>query len=373
VIKRVMIIAGEASGDLHGSGVVRELKRLSPGIDVYGVGGDKMKREGMENIYHINELGFMGFMEVIKHLPFIKTMEHTLEQIIKFKKPDVLVLIDYPGFNLRFARIAKRYAVKIVYYISPQVWAWHKSRVKKMRSLVDKMLVIFPFEVDFYRTEGIETEFVGHPLLEVLESKLDRKNFCKRFDLDGKKKILALLPGSRKQEIEQIFPNMLSAARRIADEQNMEIVVGIAPTLEEQYFKTLYNLQGVRLITGLTYEVMANADFALVTSGTATLETACFGTPMCVIYKTSWLTYCIGRLLVHVKNIGLVNIVAGKTVVPEFIQHRANAKSIAKSALGLLNNEKQLKEMKTELSKVKGMLGSVGASKKVAQQILQMT
>lgn len=373
MVNRVMIIAGEASGDLHGSGVVRELKRLSPGIDVYGVGGDKMKREGMENIYHINELGFMGFVEVIKHLPFIKTMEHTLEQVVKFKRPDVLVLIDYPGFNLRFARIAKRYDVKIVYYISPQVWAWHKSRIKKMRSLVDKMLVIFPFEVDFYRAEGIDTEFVGHPLLEGLESKLDRKNFCKRFELNEQKKILALLPGSRKQEIEQIFPDMLGAARRIAAEKEMEIVVGIAPTLEERYFRTLYNLEGVRLISGLTYEVMANADFAFVTSGTATLETACFETPMFVVYKTSWLTYCIGRLLVRVKNIGLVNIVAGKTIAPEFIQHRANAKNLEKSALKLLSDEKQLKEMKTELSKVKGMLGRVGASRKVAERILQMT
>jgi lipid-A-disaccharide synthase len=372
VVKRVMIIAGEASGDLHGSGVVRELKRLSPGIDVYGVGGDKMKREGMDNIYHINELGFMGFMEVLKHLPFIKTMEHTLEQIVKFKRPDVLVLIDYPGFNLRFARIAKRYDVKIVYYISPQVWAWHKSRVKKMRELIDKMLVIFPFEVDFYKAEGIDVEFVGHPLLEGLESTLERKNFCKRFELDGQKKILALLPGSRKQEIERIFPVMLDAARRIAVQKNMEIVVGVAPTITEQYFRTLYNLKGIHLISDLTYDVMANSDFAFVASGTATLETACFGTPMFVIYKTSWPTYSIGRLLVHVKNIGLVNIVAGKTIAPEFIQYRANAKELANSALRLLNDEKQLKDMKTELSKVKGMLGEIGASLKVAERILKM-
>jgi lipid-A-disaccharide synthase len=372
VVQRVMIIAGEASGDLHGSGVVRELKHLVPNIDVYGVGGDKMKREGMDIIYHINELGFMGFVEVLKHLPLIKTMEHTLEQIVKFKRPDVLVLIDYPGFNLRFARIAKRYDVKIVYYISPQVWAWHKSRVKKMRSIIDTMLVIFPFEVDFYRKEGINAEFVGHPLLEALESGLDRKSFCRRFDLDERKSIVALLPGSRKQEIEQIFPEMLSAAQKIAAKKGIEIVVGIAPTLEEQYFRTLYHIEGVRLISGLTYDVIANADFAFVTSGTATLETACFGTPMFVVYKTSWLTYCIGRLLVHVKNIGLVNIVAGKTIAPEFIQYRANAKTLAKEALKLLNNEKQLKEMKTELSKVKGMLGSMGASKRVAERILQM-
>jgi len=372
VAKRVMIIAGEASGDLHGSGVVRELKRLSPGIDVYGVGGDKMKHEGMENIYHINELGFMGFTEVLKHLPFIKAMEHALGQIVKFKRPDVLLLIDYPGFNLRFARIARQYNVKIVYYISPQVWAWHKSRVKKMKALVDKMLVIFPFEVDFYRAEGINAEFVGHPLLESLEPTLDRKSFCKRFELDGQKKILALLPGSRRQEIERIFPVMLNAARKVAAEKDIEIVIGAAPTIEEQYFRTLYNLNDTHLIAGLTYDVMANADFAFVASGTATLETACFGTPMFVVYKTSFLTYCIGRLLVRVKNIGLVNIVAGKTIAPEFIQYRANAKELASSALRLLGDEKRLIDMKTELSKVKGMLGSIGASRKVAERILEI-
>jgi lipid-A-disaccharide synthase len=367
-----MIIAGEASGDLHGSGVVRELKRLSPGVEVFGVGGDKMQREGMDIIYHIRELGFMGFKEVLKHLPLIKTMEHTLEQIVKFKKPDVLVLIDYPGFNLRFARIAKRYSVKIIYYISPQVWAWHRSRVKKMQAIIDKMLVIFPFEVDFYRNEGIDAEFVGHPLLEVLDSKLDRQNFCKRFDLDTNKLIIALLPGSRKQEIDYIFPEMLSAARIIAQRKEVEIMVGVAPTLEEKYFRTLYNLEGVHMIKGLTYEMMENADLAIVTSGTATLETACFGTPLLVVYKTSWFTYLVGRALVSLKNIGLVNIVAGKTIVPEFIQHFASAKQLAKSAIKLLDDEKKLAEMKAELSKVKGMLGTIGASKRVAERILCM-
>ena len=372
MVQRVMIIAGEASGDLHGSGVVRELKRLSPTVDVFGVGGDKMKREGMDLIYHINELGFMGFIEVLQHLPFIKTMEHTLEQIVKFKKPDVLVLIDYPGFNLRFARIARRYNVKIVYYISPQVWAWHRSRVKKIHSLVDKMLVIFPFEVDFYHTEGIDAEFVGHPLLEVLESRLNRKNFCKRFSLEELRPIIALFPGSRKQEIDYIFPEMLSAARMLSVQNNAEIVVGIAPTLEEEYFGTLYNVQGIHFIKGFTYEVMANADFAFVTSGTATLETACFGTPMFVVYKTSWFTYLIGRALVRIHSIGLVNIAAGKIIVPEFVQQRATAKKMAKSAIKLLNDKKRLADMKAELSKVKALLGTAGASHRVAERILQM-
>jgi len=291
---------------------------------------------------------------------------------VKFKKPDVLVLIDYPGFNLRFARKIRKYGMKIVYYISPQVWAWHRSRVKKMRNLVDSMLVVFPFEVDFYKKEGIPVEFVGHPLLEVLDAGMTRKNFCKRYDIDSSKKILGLIPGSRRQEIEKIFPVMLRAARRIAAEQKMEIVVAVAPTLEESFFRTLFNLDEVRLVKGATYDVMNQSHFAFVTSGTATLETACFGTPMFVLYKTSWLTYGIGRLLVSVRNIGLVNIVAGKTIVPEFIQNRVAVAVLTREALKLLKDENRLSTMRSELSQLRKNLGSAGASKRVAQHILRM-
>lgn len=367
-----MIIAGEASGDLHGSGVVRELKRATPSIDIFGVGGDRMKQEGMRLIYHVNELGFMGFVEVIKHLPVIRSMKKTLETVLRHKKPDVVLLIDYPGFNLRFAKAAKRSGSKVVYYISPQVWAWHPSRVKKMRGIVDTMLVIFPFELDLYQKEGIDAEFVGHPLLEVLNSDLDRKGFGKRYGLAADKKVLALLPGSRMQEIEMIFPEMLKAARTIAREEGMEIVLAVAPTLQEEHFRTFYNLEGVRIVKNASYEVMRNADFALVTSGTATLETGLFGTPMVVVYKTSWPTYLIGRLLIRLKNIGLVNIVAGKQIVPEFIQHRATAANLAREILGILRNEESLSVMKKELSAVRGKLGESGASSRVAQRILQM-
>ena len=372
MIQKVMIIAGEASGDLHGAGVVRELLKKNPKLDVFGVGGDKMKREGMNLVYHIRELGFMGFLEVVKHLPFIKVMEHTLEQIVKFKKPDVLLLIDYPGFNLRFAKRVRKYGPKIVYYVSPQVWAWHRSRVKKMRGIVDSMLVVFPFEVDFYRQENIPVEFVGHPLLEVLDVGLTRKNFCKRYGIDPSRKILGLIPGSRRQEIEMIFPVMLRAARMIAAEEEMEIAVAVAPTLEESFFRMRYNLEGVHLVKGATYDVMSQSHFAFVTSGTATLETACFGTPMFVLYKTSWLTYLIGRLLIRVRNIGLVNIIAGKTIVPEFIQHRVSVGTLVKEALKTLRDEGLLKTMRAELSLLKKQLGSAGASKRVAQHILQM-
>jgi len=367
-----MIIAGEASGDLHGAGVVRELKRANPGVEIFGVGGDRMKQEGMQLIYHVKELGFMGFAEVIRHLPVIRSMKIALEAVLRHKKPDVVLLIDYPGFNLRFANSAKRSGSKVVYYISPQVWAWHRSRIKKMRGIVDKMLVIFPFEEELYRNEGVDAEFVGHPLLEALSPGLDRKNFVKRYGLDPKRKILALLPGSRMQEIEKIFPEMLRAGRTIAESESMELVVAVAPTLTEEHFRTFYNVEGVHLIKNASYDVMANSDFALVTSGTATLETGLLGTPMVVVYKTSWPTYLLGRLLIRVKNIGLVNIVAGKQIVPEFIQHRASASIMASEVTRLLRNAELLASMKQELQSVRGRLGEFGASQRVAQRILQM-
>jgi lipid-A-disaccharide synthase len=369
---RVMVIAGEASGDLHGSGVVKELKKRNAGIEIFGIGGDKMAREGMNLTYHIRELSFMGFLEVVKHLPTIRSVEKTMTQLLKLKRPDVLVLIDYPGFNLRFARIAKKMGIKILYYISPQVWAWHTSRVRKMKGIVDKMLVIFPFEEELYRKEGIDVEFVGHPLLEVLETGLDRKGFLKRYGLSTEKRLLALIPGSRAQEIHSILPVMLESAKRLAAELNLEIAISVAPTLQDDFFKTFFDDREFHLLKGATYELMENADFALVTSGTATLETACFATPMVVVYKTSWLTYLIGRMLVRVKNIGLVNIVAGERIVPEFIQHQATTANIVREVLQYLRNEEKLAEMREELSKVRGMLGTRGASKRVADRILQL-
>jgi lipid-A-disaccharide synthase len=372
VIQRVMIIAGEASGDLHGSGVVRELKRRHPKLEIFGVGGDRMKAAGMQLIYHINELSFMGFAEVLRHLPIIRSVKRALEMVLKFRRPDVLLLIDYPGFNLPFAATAKRNGVKVVYYISPQVWAWHRSRIKRMRGVVDKMLVIFPFEADLYRKEGVDAEFVGHPLLEVLRSNLDRKGFFKRYDLDPNRKLLGLFPGSRLQEVENIFPEMLKGARMIAREQEMQIAVAVAPTLDEKHFQPFYNLEGIHLIKGATYEAMDHSDFALVTSGTATLETALFTTPMVVVYKTSWLTYLIGRAMVRIKNIGLVNIVAGKRIVPELIQHRATGANLAREALKILRNESVLITMREELSKVRERLGEIGASQRVAERIVQM-
>jgi len=336
---RVMIVAGEASGDLHGAGVVRELKRRQPGCDLFGIGGDKMHAAGMELIYHIRELSFMGFWEVLQHLPVIRSVERTLAALLVARRPDVLLLIDYPGFNLRFARTASRHGIKILYYISPQVWAWNPGRVRKMKSLIDKMLVVFPFEIDIYRKEGIDVEFVGHPLLEIFDSPVSRDEFCKRWGFDGQKKILGLFPGSRRQEVERIFPAMLGAARILHAEYDVHVAVGVSSALEVDFLRSfLRDDFPVRLIQHATHDIMKNADLAIVTSGTATLETGYFQTPMIIVYKTSLLTYLIGRLFVRIKNIGLVNIVAGRKIVPELLQSKVTPKRVAKEASDLLGS-----------------------------------
>jgi lipid-A-disaccharide synthase len=370
---RIMIIAGEASGDLHGAGVVREIKKRNPKCEIYGIGGDKMLAEGMDLIYHVRELSVMGFWEVVQHLPLLRSVKRTMEVLLKQRKPDVLLLIDYPGFNLSFAKTARQTGIKIVYYISPQVWAWNPGRVKIMKKLIDKMLVVFPFEIEIYKKAGIDVEFVGHPLLEVLGEPQGRKEFCKRYGLNESKQIVGLFPGSRKQEIERIFPAMLGAARILHGQRGSQIVVGVASMLDSDFVKSFVRDDfPVQLIRNATYDVMGNSDLAIVTSGTATLETACFQTPMIIVYKTSWLTYLIGRLLVRVKNIGLVNIVAGKQLVPELLQGKVNPQNLASEAAKMLDDGNLRDKLSSELTVVKEKLGKAGASSRVAEITLSM-
>lgn len=369
---RVMMIAGEPSGDLHGAGVVGELKRTDPAIEIYGIGGDKMQAAGMQLVYHIRELSVMGFVEVIRHLPLLRSVKHSLGAMLRVRKPDVVVLIDYPGFNLRFARLVAGYGIPVLYYISPQVWAWNPGRVKKMRGIIRKMLVVFPFEVDIYRKQGIDVEFVGHPLLDEVDEPLDRAAFCKRFGLDTTKLIVALLPGSRSQEIQELFLGMLAAVRSARESVEFQVVVGVAPTLDIQILKSFIGEDSsITLIRHATHDVMKNADLAVVTSGTATLETGLFRTPMIVVYKTSWITYLIGRLLVRIKNIGLVNIVAGETIVPELVQSSANPRRMSEEILRFLGNSELRSQTRDRLAVIRSLLGAPGAARLVARAIVE--
>lgn len=368
--QRVMVIAGEASGDLHGAEVVRELKRRVPGIEVFGIGGDRMEKEGMKLVYHVREMSFMGFVEVIKHLPLIRSVERTLEQLLRLKRPDVVLLIDYPGFNLRFARTVKKAGIKVVYYISPQVWAWKKGRVKKMKGLIDRMLVVFPFEVPIYEKEGVPVQFVGHPVVEEMQDVMPRAAFRKRFGIDDEKPFIAVIPGSRKQEIENLFSVMVRSAAELAGTAK-QIVVAVAPNLPMELYR-MHLPPGIDVIfvQHATHEVMSYAEFAYVTSGTATLETACVGTPMVVVYRTSAITYRIAKFVVKIEHISLVNIVAGRTVVPEMIQGDATVDKLVAAARGIIDSPERYAAMKKELDEVKGKLGGHGAAAHVAEAVL---
>jgi len=282
------------------------------------------------------------------------------------------VLIDYPGFNLRFAKRAARKGIPVLYYISPQVWAWHRSRVRKMKGSVRSMKVVFPFEVDIYRNEGMDVEFVGHPIVERIGCRTSREEFFALHGFDPRKKLLALLPGSRLQEIQHILPVMLEAARLLSDNGHVQVALGVAPNLGvSPILPHLKEGSGVTLVENATYDLMAHADAAVVTSGTATLETGWFGTPMVVVYKTSPVTFFIGRLLVSVPYIGLVNIVAGKKVAPELIQRELTAQNLVKTVQPLLNDGVSVAAMRTELSVIRERLGKPGASRLVAKEILK--
>ena len=370
---RVLMVAGEASGDLHGSSVVRALKALSPGVEVAGVGGEGMRKEGMELVRDIADLAFMGFVEVLRNLGTIRELKRMLIGELDRRRPDVVVLIDYPGFNLRFAREAKIRGIPVLYYISPQVWAWHRGRVKKMRSLVDRMKVVFPFEVDIYRKEGIDVEFVGHPLAEHIGTSCTREEFFRRNGLDPSKKLLGLFPGSRRQEIERILPVVSRAAEQLCRGRELQAAIGVAPNLGREFVsRSVCAGSRAVMVEHGTYDLMAYADAAIVTSGTATLETGWFGTPMAVVYRTSPLTYCIGRMLVDVRSIGLVNIVAGKKIVPEFIQGAMTAGNISDAVGRFLDDESLAGSVRRELSVIRERLGGPGASGRVARGILSL-
>jgi lipid-A-disaccharide synthase len=369
--ERVLLVAGEASGDLHGAGLVRALRRLRPGIELFGVGGDRMREEGMEIVVHIDRLAFMGFAEVLKNLGTVRQLQRTAAGLLVDRRPEVVVLIDYPGFNLRFARTVANTGIPVLYYISPQVWAWHRSRVKKMRGVVASMKVVFPFEVDLYREEGIDVEFVGHPLVERLGAHLSRAEFFRQHRLDPSRKLLALLPGSRIQEIEDIFPAMMGAAATLVQSHPVQAAVAVAPNLGLAPFRKF--LDGSREITTIehgTYELLNNADAAIVTSGTATLEAGWFGTPMVIVYKTSPLTYHIGRLVVDVPFIGLANIVAGKRVATELIQGEVTPARLVQEVLPLLTDPAKAAAMRGALSVIRKNLGAPGASDRVAASVV---
>jgi len=373
--KNVLIIAGEVSGDLHGASLIRELKKLDSSLKIFGIGGDKMRAEGMELIYHIDKMAFLGFVEVIKHLPFIKKVQRDIIDEVKKRKVREVVLIDYPGFNLNLAKKLKalepELKLKLIYYITPQVWAWGKGRVNKIKELFNKVLVVFPFEEKFFKSKNVNAEFVGHPLIQEINSYkfLTKDQLNKKFDLDSAKKILLILPGSRRQEVESIFPEAIKAANKLSDEFNMQIVVACSSSIDEKVFYGLTDQKNFKVIKDHTYDLLKHSKFGIVKSGTSTLEAGLMELPMVIIYKTSMLTYKIGKSLVKIKNIGMANIVLDEQVVPELIQNEANAGNIYDTAKNILSNNALLNQIKLKLRRIKEVLGDKNAPQNAAKII----
>ncbi len=371
-MNRVLIVAGETSGDLHGATLMRAMKDASPDIEFAGIGGTRMEGEGLRPIRHVRDMNFMGFVEVIRHLPLIRRTFRMMEHLIDTWKPHLAILIDYPGFNLKLAASLKQRGVPVMYYISPQLWAWHRSRVHTVKKYVDRMVVLFDFERDFYRNYGVDAEFVGHPLVDSVRPAVDRGAFRKETGSEDVP-LIGLLPGSRAQEVRRILPAMVGAVPLISREYGpVKVALGCAPDLADELYRSIAGHSDIVMLRGRTYDIMAHADALVVTSGTATLEAGISGTPMTIVYRTSPLTYAAGSMLVKVPDIGLINIVAGRRVVPELWQNDVTPERIAASTMRFLGDEGYRAETKRLLAEAVARLGNPGASVRAASVAIGM-
>ena len=369
------IISGEASGDLHSSNLVKHLKQIDTSAEFRGWGGDLMQQQGVTLVKHYRDLAFMGFVEVLQHLPTILGNIEFCKKDITTYKPDVLILVDYPGFNLRIAKFAKQAGFKVIYYISPQVWAWKASRVNLIKEVVDKMMVIFPFETAFYAKYDYKVDFVGHPLLDVISepSQADKVSFIKEHNLPDKP-IVALLPGSRKQEI----ANMLPIMEEVADAfPAYQFVIAGAPASHKDWYADFLQKKNISIIYDKTYKLLHNASAALVTSGTATLETALWGVPEAVCYRSKGVTgnisYLLAKQLVgkKLKFIAIVNLIMEREVVREFIQHQLTPGNLITELKKLLEDTDYRNNMMQNLKQVREKLGGPGASAKAASIVYE--
>lgn len=363
---KLYFLAGEPSGDLHGKNLIAELLQLRPDIEMRGMGGDGMEGLGVKLVRHIRHTSFMGWAEVIKNLGTIKQLFRDVKADILDFKPDAVVMIDYPGFNIRMAEWLKGKGIKVLYYISPQVWAWKKGRVKKIKAYVDRMFTILPFEKEFYAKEGVDVEYVGHPLLdEIAQYQPKNEDLRTQLKPDGEK-LLLLLPGSRKMEISRMLPVMLQAAKRFP---HLKVAIAGAPSQEAEYYAQFTQGQTVPVVQGRTYDLLSLADYAFVCSGTATLETALFGVPEVVCYAGPWLSVQLARLLIKVDYISLVNLIMGRLTVTELIQKDLTPAKL-ESELKKLMEPQSAAKLAADYAALKQLLGNAGASRKCAEGML---
>ena len=374
--KHLVLVAGEASGDLHAAHLVDALKTLDPTLSFSGLGGAKMRESGVEIYYELAKQGIVGFGEVVKHYPQLKKAFHLILKKIDQTKPVAVILVDYPGFNLRLARELKKRKIKVIYYISPQIWAWKENRVGLIKEVVDRMLVLFEFEQKLYAKHGIDVFFAGHPLVDTISIKTSKAKFLEQIGFSDYKLTIGLLPGSREKEVERHLPIMLEAALILNKEFPMiQFLIIKAPTISPgQMVKDLDDseIQNIKLVGADNYAAINACDLCMVASGTATLETALLRKPMVVVYKTSLLTWSLAKLFIKIPYIGLVNIMAGKQIVPECLQFQATGGEIAQELKNIFTNEPKLADIKYELEQVKKSLGPPGASERAAKEILRV-
>ncbi|HQJ15185.1 MAG TPA: lipid-A-disaccharide synthase [Candidatus Omnitrophota bacterium] len=372
--QKILIVAGEASGDQHAANLVKEMRRLGGPFYFRGIGGERMRNEGVDVREDIVSLAVIGFFEVFRHLGTIRRIYRRLLADIDADRPDAAILVDYPGFNLRLAGDLKKRGIPVIYYISPQIWAWGKGRIRNIRETVSRMIVFFPFEEALYRQHGVAVSFVGHPCLDHVRSGMPVEEFRRSHGLDAARLTVSLLPGSRRAEIESLLPVMLKAAELIAKTCNRptQFLVLAAPSVPLVLIKDLVASSGVQavIIDNCTYDGIAASDFCIVCSGTATLETAILGTPMIVLYKVNFLTWLYMRILIRIPYIGLVNVVAGKKIAEEFIQFDATAPRIASYCAAVLADTEKLSSLRSELALVKAALGQPGAAARAAQAVI---
>lgn len=386
---KIMLAAGEASGDLHGAALAAELLRRRPDLELFGMGGVKMREAGVKLLFNPTTLSTIGFAEALKNAHLLRRVLARFGEAIAAEKPAAVVLIDYPGFNMRLAEMAHAAGVPVAFYFSPSAWAWGRGRADRVARSAAKVLAVFPFEADVYRAAGCDVEFVGHPLLDIVPADLSRDAARRALGLPDDdapdaaagggrrgRRTVALLPGSRKQEIETLLPPMLEAARLLGE--GYRFVIPIAPTIDraevEHHINRCRGQAGldIRLGEGLVHEALAASDLAITASGTATLEAAILGTPMIIVYRVSGSTYLLAKMVLRVPFIGLPNIVAGRVVVPELVQHEATPGKIAACARALLDDPERLAAMRRDLLEVHQRLGEPGAVGRAASSILQM-
>lgn len=364
-----MIVAGEASGDIYGADLVQKALLLDHGLHFFGIGGARMREAGVETLVDSAEMAVMGLVEVIKHFDVISSAFLRLKNILRENPPELLILIDYPGFNIRLAKAAKKAGVKVLYYISPKVWAWKAGRIKTIAANISHMAVIFPFEIPLYEKEGAPVTFVGHPMLDLVNVTMSQGEAAASFGLDASRKIIGLFPGSRKSEIERILPSIITAAELLQSSfPALQFVIPLASTLNEDDILPALKRSGITAIITRQriHDLIRACDAIISVSGTVTLEIALIGTPMVIIYRLAPLTYQVARRVVKIKHIGLCNIVAGRSLVKELIQEQANPEAIAAEITAIITNSAYRTAMTAELATIREKLGGGGAAARTA-------